>query len=470
MIVGFSKHGKGGGRGPVQYLTSERNPDGSARIPPPTVLRGDPALTRNLIDSLGFTHKYTSGVLSFAPGEVITPEMEARIMDDFEAVAFAGLRRDQYSILWVRHEHAGHHELNFLVPRVELSSGKSLNIAPPKTSTRELFDTFRSMVNARYGLADPEDPARAQAVSLPHHIAKLLAAASRDGKPPALKGRSKLRHEIIEAVTEHVRREVDAGRIHNRDDVQTYLQRQGYAIARGKNKDYLTIVEPETGEHIRLKGGLYSEARFDPRQPGPTRYGTPDPERAAALAAKLEGFTGARARYHLERYGPRDSGGAVTQEIEGPTPPGPDMEPLEAYLERRLGDARIPPARHDDDEPPAPSTRRRQRRQRMQQASETIGRETDDVSGERAFERARAVGASIRRARGALAATLGRLGEATERWTAASTGLAGERAILNAASGSLIRTGRSFAGSLDAALEERWWARFYGRDDLEPER
>ena len=30
MIVGFSKHGKGGGYGPVAYLTSKRNPD----IPP----------------------------------------------------------------------------------------------------------------------------------------------------------------------------------------------------------------------------------------------------------------------------------------------------------------------------------------------------------------------------------------------------------------------------------------------------
>jgi hypothetical protein len=431
------------------------------------VLRGDPALTRNLIDSLGFTHKYTSGVLSFAPGEVITPEMEQRIMTDFEAVAFAGLKRDQYSILWVRHEHAGHHELNFLVPRVELSTGKSLNIAPPKTSTRELFDTFRSMINARYGLADPEDPARAQAVSLPHHIAKLLAAASRDGKPPALKGRTKLRHEIIEAMTEHVRREVDAGRIHNRDDVQAYLQRQGYAIARGKNKDYLTIVEPETGEHIRLKGGLYSETRFEPRQPGPVRYGTPDAARAAALASQLEGLTAARARYHLERYGPRDSGGGVTQEVEGPTPPGPDMEPLETYLERRLGDARIPPAGPDDDEPPAPSTRRRQRRQRMQQAAETIERESDDVSGERAVERVRAVGAGLQRARAALASTLGQLGDAAERWTAAHTGLAAERAALNATGGGLIRTGRSFASSLDAALEERWWERFYGREGPE---
>ena len=33
MIVGFSKHCKGGGSGPVNYLTQDVNPDGSARTP-----------------------------------------------------------------------------------------------------------------------------------------------------------------------------------------------------------------------------------------------------------------------------------------------------------------------------------------------------------------------------------------------------------------------------------------------------
>ena len=131
MIVGFSRHGQGSAQGAIKYFTSEKNPDGTERHPAPVVLRGDPDLIGPLIDSLHFKHKYTSGVLSFAPGEIITPEMEERIMDEFENVAFAGLDRDQYAILWVRHAHAGHEELNFLVARVELSTGKSLNIAPP---------------------------------------------------------------------------------------------------------------------------------------------------------------------------------------------------------------------------------------------------------------------------------------------------------------------------------------------------
>jgi hypothetical protein len=80
MIVGFSKYSSGGGSGPVNYLTQAENPDGTARTPTPEVVRGDPELVRRLIDSLSFERTYTSGVLSFAPGECITPEMEEYIM------------------------------------------------------------------------------------------------------------------------------------------------------------------------------------------------------------------------------------------------------------------------------------------------------------------------------------------------------------------------------------------------------
>jgi hypothetical protein len=224
MIVGFSTHGTEDGRGPVNYLTSTMNPDRTARIPPPVVLRGNPELVRCLIDSIDFEHKYTSGVLSFAPGEIITPEMEARICDEFERVAFAGLEPDRYTILWVRHQHAGHHELHFVTPRVELSTGKSLNIAPPGQATRELFDTFRSRVNAEYGLADSDDQARAQDVSLPNHLAKRRAQTQRKGQAR--------KEDLRETITAAVRREVDAGRIHDRDGVMKFLEAQGLKIPR----------------------------------------------------------------------------------------------------------------------------------------------------------------------------------------------------------------------------------------------
>lgn len=94
MLVGFSKHSTGRGAAPVNYLVNKTY-KGEDRVPPPVVLRGNPGYVRRLIDSLDFKYVYTSGVLSFSPGETITPDMENRIMDGFEEAFFAGLDHDQ---------------------------------------------------------------------------------------------------------------------------------------------------------------------------------------------------------------------------------------------------------------------------------------------------------------------------------------------------------------------------------------
>jgi hypothetical protein len=330
MIVGFSTHCKGGGSGPVNYLTRDVNPDGSARTPQPHIVRGDAELVRRLIDAVPFERTYTSGVLSFAPGEIITPAMENAIMDGFERVAFAGLEPNRYSILWVRHQHAGHHELHFVTPRMELASGKSLNIHPPGRASKTMFDTFRSQVNAEYGLADPDDPARARDVSLPNHIAKLQADATRKGK--------QLKEDIRETITAFIRREIDAGRIGSREEVETYLKAQGFVLARSGD-DYVTVLL-DTGERVRLKGGVYSREGFarETATPG-ARYGVPDAQRAADLAAQLEPMVAARARFHRLRYGAGDEARAQEREQA----PGQEVELLSEYIERHLGEDALGP-------------------------------------------------------------------------------------------------------------------------------
>jgi hypothetical protein len=175
MLIGFSKHGTGEGAQPIRYLTAETvstravryltgeyGKKGLRRDPQPVVVRGDPVQTRVLIDSLKFKNKYTSGVMSFAPGEVITQAMERYIMDEFERVAFAGLNRDQYTVLFVRHTHtASHrHEIHFVVPRVELCSGRSLNVAPPaqaRAKGQDLMDSASAALAFTLRAAFPND-------------------------------------------------------------------------------------------------------------------------------------------------------------------------------------------------------------------------------------------------------------------------------------------------------------------------
>ena len=263
--------------------------------------------------------------------------MEKAIMDGFERVAFAGgLQPDQYSILWVRHQHAGHHELHFLVPRVELVTGKSLNIAPPGPESRKLFDTFRSMINAQYGLADPDDARRARDVSLPAHIAKLKADGARKGKA--------LQQDMREAITERVKREVAAGRITGQDSIVRFLKGEGFTLNR-QGKDYISVIEPSGGTKIRLKGVPYSQGPFDAVRANLGQIepicDAPDPVKASALADRLEGMVAARAEYHRNRYGTRPEQSGQPQESES----------LREYLRRNLGADALRPRRWQGYEP-----------------------------------------------------------------------------------------------------------------------
>ena len=207
--------------------------------------------TRALIDSLDTTWRFTAGVLSWHPEDTVTPEQEQRVMDDFEAVAFAGLEEDQLAILWVRHSHAGHHELHFVIPRVELSSGRAFNPCPP--GWQKDFDVFRDLHNIREGWARPDDPQRARLCTPDHadlHAARLL----RWGRKP---GRNQ-REENRQAVHDYVLTLLEQGKIRTREDIIQALEEAGLKIGR-MGKNYLTVHDPESGDKLRLKGGIYAE-------------------------------------------------------------------------------------------------------------------------------------------------------------------------------------------------------------------
>jgi hypothetical protein len=291
MIIGFSKHGKGASGPALDYLTGYLV-NGEARDPKPEVLRGDPKAVAEIIDSLPFRCRYTSGVLSFAAEDRVTPAMQEEIMDRFEAAVFAGLPPDRRSIVWIKHADKGRTELHFVSPRVDLGTGKSLNIAPPTPASRHLLDTLRETINRRYGFRDPSDPECARKVSLPAHIAKLAAQAKRHGRSAKL--------DIRQTLAEQVQARAEAGTIRSRGDVVAYLKQQGFTISRA-GLDYLTVVRPDTGERVRLKGNLFRE-NFCSRdlQPAPRRH---DPAQLLTLERRLERLVEKRAEYHRARYG-----------------------------------------------------------------------------------------------------------------------------------------------------------------------
>ena len=161
MIVKFHARGKGGGSGPVDYLLGrERNREGA------TVLQGNPEEVRELIDATPFAKKYTSGVLSFAEKE-LPPGGREKVMASFERVLMPGLEKNQYSILWVEHQDKGRLELNFVIPNMELQTGKRLqpyydrasSAVPGHEETREY--EYSPRAERESGEAEREDMGRA---------------------------------------------------------------------------------------------------------------------------------------------------------------------------------------------------------------------------------------------------------------------------------------------------------------------
>jgi len=288
MLIKFFG-GAGSGGGIANYLV---DPDRAGREDAaPEVVRGDIEQTRELIDSTDRKWTYSTGVISFAPEDRPTEAQQEALMDDFERLAFAGLKPDQYDITWVRHSHTsgGRVELHFLTPRTELSSGKAFNIAPPgwERSYAPLRDTY----NYEYGWARPDDPERSRTLQwTPEHAD---------------------RGEVREAITAYLESAIIAGQINDRDGIVSALNEAGYETPRlGKN--YITALNPETGERWRLKGRIYEKdwardkeldrttARDGPAAEGGNRSG--DPRRAANARERLETIIQHRARWVEERY------------------------------------------------------------------------------------------------------------------------------------------------------------------------
>ena len=294
-------HGQGGGDGPTHYLV---RPDYPGRDElPPEVLRGDVETTRDLIDSLDTKWKFTAGVLSWHPDDAVTPEQEQRVMDDFEEMAFAGMEPDQRNILWVRHSHAGHHELHFVIPRVELSSGKAFNPCPP--GWQKHFDVFRDLHNHREGWARPDDPARAR-IHTPEHADLHNARLLRWGKTPSKDDRAAAK----EAIHQYMQATIEQGLVRNREDVLQALAGAGLEINRA-GKDYITVKDPESGEKLRLKGGIYAEhwklELADREIEGQNRTGapgdgSPDPATVRHLESEFARIVESRAGYNRGRY------------------------------------------------------------------------------------------------------------------------------------------------------------------------
>ena len=253
MHVKFIARGTGSARAAAQYLLGERDAAGNVRDGV-EVLRGDPDTVAAVADSLEFQHKYTSGVIAWAPEDRPTSAQIDTVLDKFERTAWAGLEPDRYAWTAVEHrERGGGVHVHVLAARCDLLTGKSLNIAPP--GWQKTFGPLRDGFNHEHGWSRPDDPARAQQ---PGHRALIDAANLRAGLAVEADPRELIRDYLVQRV-EH-------GAVHSRADVVAALQDAGLDVPR-QGDSYVTARDPETGKRWRLKGALY-EHDFQPERLG----------------------------------------------------------------------------------------------------------------------------------------------------------------------------------------------------------
>jgi len=230
--VKFFENEKGGGVGSVYYLLNDRVQEGTARL-----LRGDKWLTLSLINAIEFKHKVTFGSLNFTEKN-LPDKIKTEIMDRFEKMLLAGLERDKnYNILWVEHTDKENLELNFVIPKIELQSLKSLQPYYHKADLSRV-DTFKEIINLEYDLSDPNDPIRESTI-----------IGSRK-KKALFQNAQELENIIKEQVLSRY--------LNSRDEIIAYLRENGVEVPK-ISKEYISVKLPEAKKPTRLKGAIFNE-------------------------------------------------------------------------------------------------------------------------------------------------------------------------------------------------------------------
>lgn len=168
MIIKFLPVGTGDPKLAVSYLIGELDHNGDRRADV-EILAGDPFTFSALAESVSFKYCYTSVVIAWSPKDLVTDEHISEVVSEFQQHIGAGLDPDQYHMTLVMHsEEDGSRHLHLLIPRVELRTGKSFNIAPP--GHRHYFDPLRDYFNYKYGWSRPDDVKGLDSNELNQHV------------------------------------------------------------------------------------------------------------------------------------------------------------------------------------------------------------------------------------------------------------------------------------------------------------
>ena len=310
MLNKFLQHGKGDPALASSYVLDDVDHLNVARADV-QVLRGDPQTFTALANSITNVWKYTSGVFAFSLDDNPSDDDINEYLDAFEAHAFAGLKPNQYHFTAVLHEEPnGSKHIHFLVPRVELTTGKALNIAPP--GHESYFDPLRDYFNYKKGWSRPDDPKLKRDTQTPDHDHFQQVSALKAGLSVC-----KTAKDIREVIGVYIEQRIRFGEIKNRHDVINALNDAEIGEITRISDNFISVKQLGSEKAIRLKGAFY-ESEFsvesylenrtrkenDAGASNTSRFiSEQDKEYAEELRARVTELAKKRAAYNEQRYG-----------------------------------------------------------------------------------------------------------------------------------------------------------------------
>lgn len=285
IIKIFKRVGKGSSRSPISYLLG-KDKDGKTREPAPVELNqlmtseGSKDAVAFLIDSNHRANKYTSGVIAFRDDEKLRPIQIQEIIKDFRKTFLPGLDENNVPVLWVMHREKGNTELHFLVPKMEATTGKAFNIAPPGRQSQQLFEDFQKLQNDKLGFKQVTP--------------NFLTAQFDTFEKGTRKGN----------FSAYLVEKVKSNEIHNRADLLRHLQHKLKWKVTRIGEGYISVIPTGKDKPIRLKGPAFT-SKADYRDMLKQASNQPtklNPDELLKIDKSLQNGIRARTIYNLKNY------------------------------------------------------------------------------------------------------------------------------------------------------------------------
>ena len=230
MIVKFIPNKKGGSTKAIDYLLNNRQLEGTAKT-----IRGNEELTRSIIKTIDRKQKVTVGVLSFQE-ENISEKQKHQIIESFEKVLMPTMSKDDYNILWVEHRDKSRLELNFVIPKTHLKTGKSIQPFYYANDWQRV-DAWQTTVNKRFGLSNPKEQSKAQTLSISHQHPQ---------------------YKQLKALDKELQALVADNQIRSRTEVLNHIKSKDIEVTR-VSKNFISIKLEGMTKAVRFKNDIFKE-------------------------------------------------------------------------------------------------------------------------------------------------------------------------------------------------------------------